>query len=407
MPGALDGIRVLDLSRVLAGPWASQTLADLGAEVIKVERPGNGDDTRGWGPPYAKNADGEDTGEAAYYLSANRGKKSLTVDMTTAEGQKIIRDLAAKSDVVIENFKVGGLAKYGLDYASLKAVNDRLVYCSITGFGQDGPYAKRAGYDFMIQAMGGLMSLTGAPDHEPGGQPMKVGVAVADIFTGLYATIGILAALRHRDESGLGQYIDLALLDVQTAILANQAMNYLTTGNAPGRLGNAHPNIVPYEAFPTADGYIILAVGNDSQFASFCKVAGLDGVADDARFGTNRARVANRTDLVPMVRRAMVMKTTDEWIDILETANVPCGPINTLDRVFDNPQVKHRGTVKYLDHPLAGKVPTVSNPLKMSQTPIAGETAPPILGQHSEELLREIGGLSDDQIARLRAAGVI
>ena len=407
MTGALSGIRVLDLSRVLAGPWASQTLADLGAEVIKIERPGNGDDTRGWGPPYARDEAGNDTSEAAYYLSANRGKKSLTIDMTTPEGQKIIRDLAAQSDVVLENFKVGGLAKYGLDYASLKAVNDRLVYCSITGFGQDGPYAKRAGYDFMIQAMGGLMSLTGAPDHEPGGQPMKVGVAVADIFTGLYATIGILAALRHRDATGEGQYIDLALLDVQTAILANQAMNYLTTGTAPGRLGNAHPNIVPYEAFPTADGYIILAVGNDSQFASFCKVAGLEDASADPRFATNRARVANRTDLVPMVRQAMVQKTTDDWIAILEKANVPCGPINTLDRVFDNPQVKHRGTVKYLDHPIAGKVPTVANPLKLSQTPICDETAPPLLGQHSEAILRDIGGLDDAQIARLRAAGVI
>ncbi|PKR53983.1 CaiB/BaiF CoA transferase family protein [Thalassospira marina] len=407
MTGALGGIRVLDLSRVLAGPWASQTLADLGAEVIKIERPGNGDDTRGWGPPYARDAAGNDTSEAAYYLSANRGKKSLTVDMTTPEGQQVIRDLAAKSDVVIENFKVGGLAKYGLDYASLKAVNERLVYCSITGFGQDGPYAKRAGYDFMIQAMGGLMSLTGAPDHEPGGQPMKVGVAVADIFTGLYATIGILAALRHRDATGVGQYIDLALLDVQTAILANQAMNYLTTGNAPGRLGNAHPNIVPYEAFPTADGYIILAVGNDSQFASFCKVAGMEDASADPRFATNRARVANRTDLVPMVRQAMVQKTTDDWIAILEKANVPCGPINTLDRVFENPQVKHRGTVKYLDHPLAGRVPTVANPLKLSQTPICDETAPPTLGQHSEAVLRDIGGLDDEQIERLRAAGVI
>ncbi len=407
MTGALSGIRVLDLSRVLAGPWASQTLADLGAEVIKIERPGNGDDTRGWGPPYARDEAGNDTSEAAYYLSANRGKKSLTIDMTTPEGQKIIRDLAAQSDVVLENFKVGGLAKYGLDYASLKAVNDRLVYCSITGFGQDGPYRERPGYDFMIQAMGGLMSLTGAPDHEPGGQPMKVGVAVADIFTGLYATIGILAALRHRDATGEGQYIDLALLDVQTAILANQAMNYLTTGTAPGRLGNAHPNIVPYEAFPTADGYIILAVGNDSQFASFCKVAGLEDASADPRFATNRARVANRTDLVPMVRQAMVQKTTDDWIAILEKANVPCGPINTLDRVFDNPQVKHRGTVKYLDHPIAGKVPTVANPLKLSQTPICDETAPPLLGQHSEAILRDIGGLDDAQIARLRAAGVI
>ncbi|MFH1807008.1 MAG: CaiB/BaiF CoA-transferase family protein [Pseudomonadota bacterium] len=407
MTGALSGIRVLDLSRVLAGPWASQTLADLGAEVIKIERPGAGDDTRGWGPPYAKDANGKDTTEAAYYLSANRGKKSLTVDITRPEGQEIIRNLAAKSDVVIENFKVGGLAKYGLDYASLRAVHPALIYCSITGFGQDGPYKDRPGYDFMIQAMGGLMSLTGAPDSEPGGQPVKVGVAVADIFTGLYATIGILAALHHRQAGGEGQYIDLALLDVQTAILANQAMNYLTTGTAPGRLGNAHPNIVPYEAFPTADGYLILAVGNDSQFKSFCAVAGLVGVADDDRFATNRARVANRAALVPLVRRAMVQKTTDQWIDLLETANVPCGPINTLDRVFDNPQVQHRATVRTLDHPTAGTVPTVANPLKFSATPIVYDTAPPMLGQHSDDVLREVAGLSDDQIARLRAAGMI
>jgi crotonobetainyl-CoA:carnitine CoA-transferase CaiB-like acyl-CoA transferase len=407
MTGALDGIRVLDLSRVLAGPWASQTLADMGAEVIKIERPGAGDDTRGWGPPYAKDGAGNDTSEAAYYLAANRGKKSLTVDITQPEGQAVLRDLAKTADVVIENFKVGGLAKYGLDYAGLKQVNPKLVYCSITGFGQDGPYAKRAGYDFMIQAMGGLMSLTGAPDDMPGGQPMKVGVAVADIFTGLYATIGILAALRHRDQTGEGQYIDLALLDVQTAILANQAMNYLTTGKAPGRLGNAHPNIVPYEAFATKDGYIILAVGNDSQFASFCKVAGLAGLPGDARFATNRSRVAHRDDLVPMVRDAMKTKTTDDWIDILEAANVPCGPINTLDRVFDNPQVKHRDTVRHLAHPVAGTVPSVANPLKFSATPIMDETAPPTLGQHSDEILRDVAGLSDDQIAKLRAAGIV
>jgi len=407
MTSALSGLRVLDLSRVLAGPWASQTLADMGAEVIKIERPGAGDDTRGWGPPYAKDVTGNDTSEAAYYLSANRGKKSLTIDMTKPEGQEILHKLAAECDVVIENFKVGGLAKYRLDYASLSEINPKIVYCSITGFGQDGPYKDRPGYDFMIQAMGGLMSITGAPDQEPGGQPMKVGVAVADIFTGLYATIGILAALRHRDATGEGQHVDLALLDVQAAILANQAMNFLTTGKAPGRLGNAHPNIVPYEAFPTADGYIILAVGNDSQFRSFCHVAGIGHLPDDARYATNRSRVANRETLVPQIRQAMVMKTTDDWIAILETANVPCGPINTLDRVFDNPQVKHRDTVRYLDHPTAGKVPTVANPIKFSKTPIAGETAPPMLGQHSDEILRNVADLSDEQVARLREAGII
>ena len=407
MTGALSGIRVLDLSRVLAGPWASQTLADLGAEVIKIERPGSGDDTRGWGPPFAKDKAGNDTTEAAYYLTANRGKKSLTVDITKPEGQEIVRNLAAQSDVVLENFKVGGLAKYGLDYTSLAKINPKLVYCSITGFGQDGPYKDRPGYDFMIQGMGGLMSITGAPDEAPGGQPMKVGVAVADIFTGLYATIGILAALRHRDATGEGQYIDLALLDVQTAVLANQAMNYLTTGKAPERLGNAHPNIVPYEAFPSADGYLILAVGNDSQFKSFCEVAGLNDLPADARYATNRSRVANRETLVPMIRRAMVTKTTDEWIAVLEKANVPCGPINTLDRVFDNPQVQHRGMIRYLDHPVAGKVPTVANPIKFSKTPISGETAAPMLGQHSDEILRKVADLSDEQIEKLRSAGII
>ncbi|URK17278.1 CoA transferase [Thalassospira sp. GO-4] len=407
MTGALSGLRVLDLSRVLAGPWASQTLADMGAEVIKIERPGAGDDTRGWGPPFAKDANGNDTTEAAYYLTANRGKKSLTIDITKPEGQEIVRNIAAQSDVVLENFKVGGLAKYGLDYATLSAINPKLVYCSITGFGQDGPYKDRPGYDFMIQGMGGLMSITGAPDSAPGGQPMKVGVAVADIFTGLYATIGILAALRHRDATGEGQYIDLALLDVQAAVLANQAMNYLTTGNAPGRLGNAHPNIVPYEAFPSADGYLILAVGNDSQFKSFCAVAGLDDLPADERYATNRNRVANRDTLVPLIRQAMVLKTTDEWISALEKANVPCGPINTLDRVFDNPQVKHRGLVKHLDHPTAGTVPTVGNPIRFSKTPITDEKAPPMLGQHSDEILRKVADLSDDQIAKLRDAGIV
>jgi len=407
MAGALSGLRVLDLSRVLAGPWASQTLADMGAEVIKIERPGVGDDTRGWGPPYARDTAGNDTSEAAYYLAANRGKKSLTIDITKPEGQDVIRQLVAHCDIVLENFKVGGLAKYGLDYASLSSINPKIVYCSITGFGQDGPYKDRPGYDFMIQAMGGLMSVTGAPDQEPGGQPMKVGVAVADIFTGLYATIGILAALRHRDATGEGQHIDLALLDVQTAILANQAMNFLTTGKAPGRMGNAHPNIVPYEAFPTSDGYIILAVGNDSQFKSFCNAAGIGHLADDERYATNRSRVAHRETLVPLIRQAMVLKSTDDWIAVLETANVPCGPINTLDRVFDNPQVKHRDTVRYLNHPTAGKVPTVANPIKFSKTPIMDETAPPMLGQHSEEILRNVADLSDEQIEKLRIAGII
>ena len=332
--GALSHIRVLDLSRVLAGPWAGQILADLGADVIKVERPVCGDDTRSWGPPFLKDEAGQNTTEAAYYLSANRNKQSVTIDFTRPEGQRLVRELVAKSDIVIENFKVDGLAAYGLDYASLKAVNPKLIYCSITGFGQTGPYAKRAGYDFMIQGLGGLMSLTGRPDGDEGGGPVKVGVALTDILTGLYSTTAILAALAHRDQSGVGQYIDMALLDVQVACLANQAMNYLTTGVAPKRLGNAHPNIVPYQDFPTADGDFILTVGNDSQFRKFAEVAGQSQWATDPRFLTNKLRVANRSELIPLIRQATVFKTTAQWVDELEAAGVPCGPVNDLAQVL-------------------------------------------------------------------------
>ena len=407
MSGALSHIRVLDLSRVLAGPWAGQVLADLGAEVIKVERPGVGDDTRHWGPPYLKDAEGKDTSEAAYFLTANRNKQSLTIDFTQPEGQRIVRELAAQCDVVLENFKVGGLAAYGLDYASLKALNPRLIYCSITGFGQDGPYAKRAGYDFMVQGLGGLMSLTGRSDEEEGAGPMKVGVALTDILTGLYASVGVLAALNHREQTGIGQHVDLALLDVQVACLANQAMNYLTTGVPPKRLGNAHPNIVPYQDFPTADGDIILAVGNDSQFRKFCEVAGCTELADDPRFASNKARVANREVLVPMLRQTTVFKTTGEWISLLEQAGVPCGPINNLAQVFEDAQVKARGLRLDLPHALGCLAPQVASPIRLSQTPVEYRNAPPLLGQHTEQVLRSLLGMSLERIGELRSAGVL
>lgn len=407
MSGALSHIRVLDLSRVLAGPWAGQVLADLGAEVIKVERPGVGDDTRHWGPPYLKDADGKDTSEAAYFLTANRNKQSLTIDFTQPEGQRIVRELAVQCDVVLENFKVGGLAAYGLDYASLQALNPRLIYCSITGFGQDGPYAKRAGYDFMVQGLGGLMSLTGRADDEEGAGPMKVGVALTDILTGLYASVGVLAALNHREQTGIGQHVDLALLDVQVACLANQAMNYLTTGVPPKRLGNAHPNIVPYQDFPSADGDFILAVGNDSQFRKFCEVAGCAELADDPRFASNKARVAHREVLVPLLRQTTVFKTTGEWISLLEQAGVPCGPINNLAQVFEDAQVKARGLRLDLPHALGGLAPQVASPIRLSATPVEYRHAPPLLGQHTEQVLRSLLGMSLERIGELRSAGVL
>jgi crotonobetainyl-CoA:carnitine CoA-transferase CaiB-like acyl-CoA transferase len=405
--GALSHIRVLDLSRVLAGPWAGQILADLGADVIKIERPGNGDDTRAWGPPFLKDPRGENTSEAAYYLSANRNKQSVTIDFTRPEGQKLVRELAAKSDIVIENFKVGGLKAYGLDYESLQAENPRLIYCSITGFGQTGPYAKRAGYDFMIQGLGGLMSLTGLPEGEDGAGPVKVGVALTDILTGLYSTSAILAALAHRDQGGVGQHIDMALLDVQVACLANQAMNYLTTGNAPRRLGNAHPNIVPYQSFPTADGDFILTVGNDSQFRKFAEVAGQPQWADDPRFATNKQRVAHRAELIPLIRQATVFKTTSEWVAALESAGVPCGPINDLAQVFNDPQVQSRGLRVELPHALAGVVPQVASPIRLSGTPVEYRRAPPLLGEHTLEVLTGVLGLSDEAVMQLREAGVL
>ncbi|KTC17918.1 Succinate--hydroxymethylglutarate CoA-transferase [Pseudomonas viridiflava] len=405
--GALSHIRVLDLSRVLAGPWAGQILADLGADVIKVERPVCGDDTRSWGPPFLKDEAGQNTTEAAYYLSANRNKQSVTIDFTRPEGQRLVRKLVAKSDIVIENFKVGGLAAYGLDYASLKAVNPKLIYCSITGFGQTGPYAKRAGYDFMIQGLGGLMSLTGRPDGDEGGGPVKVGVALTDILTGLYSTTAILAALAHRDQSGVGQYIDMALLDVQVACLANQAMNYLTTGVAPKRLGNAHPNIVPYQDFPTADGDFILTVGNDSQFRKFAEVAGQSQWATDPRFLTNKLRVANRGELIPLIRQATVFKTTAQWVDELEAAGVPCGPVNDLAQVFDDPQVLARGLAIELPHALGGRVAQVASPIRLSETPVEYRRAPPLLGEHTAQVLQALLGMSGDEVAALKEAGVL
>jgi crotonobetainyl-CoA:carnitine CoA-transferase CaiB-like acyl-CoA transferase len=404
--GALAGLKVLDLSRVLAGPWASQLLGDLGAEVIKVEKPGSGDDTRGWGPPWLADGDGGPTTDAAYFLCTNRNKRSLTVDMTQPEGQAILRELAAQADVVLENFKVDGLKAYGLDYASLAALNPKLVYCSITGFGQDGPYASRAGYDFLIQGMGGLMSVTGRADSEEGAGPQKVGVALTDILTGLYAGNAILAALLHRETTGQGQHIDLALLDVQVACLANQAMNYLVSGKAPRRMGNGHPNIVPYQDFPTADGDMILAIGNDGQFARFCEIAGHGEWARDERFATNAARVKNRAELLPLLRQTTVMKTTAEWIALLENAAVPCGPINDLAAVFADPQVRHRGLRVDLPHAAGGTAPQVANPIRYSATPIAYDRAPPTLGQDTEAILGELGR-SLGEIAALRAAGTI
>jgi crotonobetainyl-CoA:carnitine CoA-transferase CaiB-like acyl-CoA transferase len=405
--GALSHLRVLDLSRVLAGPWAGQILADLGAEVIKIERPGNGDDTRAWGPPFLRDARGEDTSEAAYYLSANRNKQSVTIDFTQPEGQRLVRELAARSDIVIENFKVGGLKAYGLDYESLQVENPRLIYCSITGFGQTGPYAKRAGYDFMIQGLGGLMSLTGRAEDEDGAGPVKAGVALTDILTGLYSTSAILAALAHRDQGGPGQHIDMALLDVQVACLANQAMNYLTTGVSPRRLGNAHPNIVPYQDFPTADGDFILTVGNDSQFRKFAEVAGHPLWAEDPRFASNKARVAHRAELIPLIRQATVFKTTAEWVKALEQAGVPCGPINDIAQVFADPQVQSRGLKVELPHSLGGAVPQVASPIRLSATPVEYRSAPPLLGEHTLEVLTKVLGLSNAEVKALREAGVL
>lgn len=406
-PKALGHIRVLDLSRVLAGPWCSQNLADLGADVIKVERPGSGDDTRAWGPPYARDAAGHDTSEAAYYLSANRGKRSVTVDIATSEGQALVRELARHADVVLENYKVGQLKRYGLDYDALKAIKPDLVYCSITGFGQDGPYAHRAGYDFLIQGMGGLMSVTGERDELPGGGPQKAGVALTDLMTGMYATIAILAALTHRDRTGAGQYIDMALLDTQVAMLANVGSNYLNSGKAPKRWGNAHANIVPYQTFSCSDGHIIVATGNDGQYQKFVEAGGRPDLAADPRFATNPARVANRDVLVPLLAEMVATRGRDEWIALLEAVGVPCGPINDVGEVFANEQVQARSMAVSLPHPAAGRVTLVRSPMKLSRTPATSDKAPPLLGQHTDEVLRDVLGRSSDEIAALRARGVV
>jgi crotonobetainyl-CoA:carnitine CoA-transferase CaiB-like acyl-CoA transferase len=407
MAGPLSHVRVLDLSRVLAGPWCTQTLADLGAEVVKVERPGAGDDTRTWGPPWLAGGDGAPTREAAYFLAANRGKRSVTIDFEREEGRDLVRRLAAEADVLVENFKVGGLAKHGLDWESLRAANPRLVYCSITGFGQTGPYARRAGYDFMIQGMGGMMSITGQPDGTPGAEPLRCGVAIADLFTGMYATVAILAALAHRDRTGEGQHIDMALLDTQVAVLANQAANYLVGGTPPGRTGNTHPNIVPYQAFRTADGHIILAVGNDGQFRKFCEVAGRTDLPADPRFATNPERVRHRAVLVPILQEVVAGRASADWLSALEAAGVPCGPINGLDEVFDDPQVRARGLRLDLPHPAAGTAPSVRNPIRYSATPLSFDRAPPLLGEGTDEVLGRLLGLDASEIAALRAAGVV
>jgi crotonobetainyl-CoA:carnitine CoA-transferase CaiB-like acyl-CoA transferase len=407
MTQPLDHLRVLDMSRILAGPWCGQTFADLGAEVIKIERPGVGDDTRGWGPPFMADKDGNETDVAAYFLSANRGKKSVTVDITKPEGQDLIRKLAAECDVLLENYKVGGLKKYGLDYDSLSKVNPRLVYCSITGFGQTGPYSPRAGYDFLIQAMGGLMSVTGESEDKPGGGPQKIGVALSDILTGLYTTIGALSALAYRDKTGRGQHVDMALLDVTIAATANQAMNYLVTGKAPTMMGNAHPNIVPYEAYRAADHYIILATGNDGQYQRFCDVAGRPDLATDERFATNRKRVENRDILGPMLNEIIGAKPRTFWLEELEKVGVPCGPINNLEQVFDDAHVQARGVQREVEHPVGGAIPTVANPIRMSESPIEYYRPPPGLGQHTDDVLAEMLGLDTAAIGRLRDAGII
>jgi formyl-CoA transferase len=400
MSRPLSHIRVLDLTRVLAGPWATQTLADLGAEVIKIERPGTGDDTRDWGPPWLKDRNGMDTHEAAYFLSVNRGKKSVTLDIASEDGRRIARELAAKCDVVVENYKVGGLAKYGLDYASLRADNPRIIYCSLTGFGQTGPAAQRPGYDFIFQAMGGLMSITGERDDEPGGGPQKVGIAVTDVLTGMYAALAVTAAITHRERTGEGQYIDTALYDTIIAFGANQILNYWCSGKIPRRWGNAHVNICPYEVFATSDSHIVLAIGNDSQFASFCRIADRPELPTDTRFRTNPDRVQNRRQLVPIIQGIVKTRSKRDWIARLEDAGVPCGPINDYQEVFEDPQVKARGMRIDMPHP-HGSVPTVASPMRFSRTPVTYDLPPPVLGQHTREVLAGLLGMKGEEIEPL------
>ncbi len=407
MSGPLHGVRVLDLSRILAGPWATQVLADFGAEVLKIERPGSGDDTRGWGPPYLEDADGRATGESAYYLCANRGKRSLAIDFTLPTGQALIRRLAERSDVLVENYKVGGLAKYGLDFDSLRQVNPKLVYCPITGYGQDGPYARRPGYDAAIQAIGGLMSITGAAEGTPGAGPQKVGVAAADLMTGMYAVAAILAALRHAECSGEGQHIDLALLDTQVAWLANQASNFLVGGMVPERQGTAHPSIVPYQVMPASDGHFMLAVGNDAQFARFCMVVGAPGMAEDPRFATNAARVVHRVELVSRLQEILRKRPAAEWLEALDVAQVPANPVNRIDQVFEDPQVRSRGLRLELPHASGRPVAMVGNPVRFSATPVSYRRAAPVLGEDSTAVLADVLGIDPPGIAALQAEGVV
>lgn len=406
MAGPLSHIKVLDLSRIMAGPWTSQILADLGADVIKVERPGAGDDTRSWGPPFLKNASGEETKEAGYYLAVNRGKRSITVSLDKPEGQRIVRQLAERADILLENFKVDTLARYGLDYPSLKPLNPRLIYCSITGFGQTGPMRDIAAYDFAVQAMGGLMSITGERDDRPGGGPQKVGIPIVDLTTGMYAAVAVLAALAGREVSGKGDYIDVGMLDVQVAMLCNQAMNYLTSGRAPKRTGTAHPNIQPQDTFACRDGNIVLAVGNDGQFAKLCEVLGRRELASDERFAKNASRVRNQETLTPLLREEFARRDRHALVEALETAGVPCGPINTIPEVFEEPQVKHREMLINVPHPLAGSVPLVASPMRFTEAPLKHDRAPPLLGEHTVEILRDLG-FDDRQIESLKQDRVI
>lgn len=401
--GALSGIRVLDLTRILAGPSCTQILGDLGADVIKIERPGSGDDTRRWGPPFAKTPDGEDTQESAYYLCANRNKRSVTVDMAKPEGVKILKELLKDCQILVENFKTGGLKKYGLDYESLKDEFPGLIYCSITGFGQTGPYAPRPGYDYLAQGIGGFMSITGEPD----GLPMKAGISIADIMTGMYSTVAVLASLHHRDVTGEGQHLDLCLLDSMVATMTFEASNYLNSGKLPTRLGNAHPNVVPYQVVPTKDGHIIIASGNEDQFKRFCEYAGTERWMDDPRFKTNSLRIQNRNELVPELFEVMQTKTSQEWLEGLESVGVPCGPVNTLDQVFDDPQIQARGMKATIPHPTAGEVHVPGSPIKMSKTPVKYRMAPPLIGQHTDEVLGELLNMSADERDDLRKKGLI
>ena len=407
MAGPLSHIKVLDLSRVLAGPWTAQNLADLGAEVIKVERPGKGDDSRGYAPPFLKDEQGRETKEGAYFCAANRGKKSITVNLSKPEGQQLVRELAKDVDVLVENYKVGDLARYGLGYDDLAKLNPRLIYCSVTGFGQTGPYKDRPGYDFMAQGMGGLMSITGEADSVPGGGPQRVGIPIIDMTTGMYATIAICAALANRAVTGKGQWIDVALLDSCVAFLGNQAMNYFATGESPTRIGNAHPNIVPYQTFATKDGAIILACGNDNLFNKFCEAAGCAGLPKDPRFSTNAERVKNRVEITRLLNAVFEQRTTKEWVKLLDDAGVANGPINTIKEVFEEPQVIARGMKFELPHAAAGKVTLVASPMKFSGTPLKHDMPPPVVGQHTDEILRTVLKKTDAEIAALKASGAV